>query len=172
MFTTTCPDCGVVREVVKGRCPVRRCRSCSQQKAQRGRKLGSAPERRQCKATGCESWLKKNNGTGYCYKCWHANVDNIKSNSYKAYYYDPDAQLKSRRNGGLIITDEQWEKHCNATHCDWCERPLTSKNKALDHCHATGHYRGTLCKRCNGALGNLGDDFTLIAERLQRYRLQ
>ncbi len=28
---------------------------------------------------------------------------------------------------------------------------------AIDHNHATGEFRGVLCKQCNGALGMFGD---------------
>lgn len=43
--------------------------------------------------------------------------------------------------------------------CDSCHRPEKRKNRALslDHCHATGAFRGWLCGHCNLALGLLDD---------------
>lgn len=45
---------------------------------------------------------------------------------------------------------------CPAT-CELCDRVLESGKAHLDHCHATGIFRGWLCNRCNLALGHLGD---------------
>ncbi len=40
----------------------------------------------------------------------------------------------------------------------------TSTTLVLDHCHATGAFRGWLCQRCNTCIGGLGDTM----EALQR----
>lgn len=42
-------------------------------------------------------------------------------------------------------------------HCELCDRVLEKGKVHLDHCHATGKFRGWLCNRCNLALGHLGD---------------
>src|SRR5882672_3965660 len=39
--------------------------------------------------------------------------------------------------------------------CEACGQELKKPN--LDHCHATGCFRGWLCNRCNLALGLAGD---------------
>jgi hypothetical protein len=38
----------------------------------------------------------------------------------------------------------------------------------VDHCHATGVVRGMLCRGCNGFLGAIGDDYSVV-EKLARY---
>lgn len=42
--------------------------------------------------------------------------------------------------------------------CAICHKPETDIRLAVDHDHATGKVRGLLCKRCNMAIGLLGDD--------------
>lgn len=44
--------------------------------------------------------------------------------------------------------------YINTTHCDRCNVLLnndmySSNLKCMDHCHATGMYRNTVCKKCN-----------------------
>ena len=52
------------------------------------------------------------------------------------------------------ITREEYEKLI-AKPCEICGK---HKNRmALDHDHATGELRGTLCCRCNVAIAALGD---------------
>jgi len=41
---------------------------------------------------------------------------------------------------------------------DYCEICGTKKDLCWDHNHATEMFRGTLCKKCNTAIGMLGDD--------------
>ncbi len=43
--------------------------------------------------------------------------------------------------------------------CECCGKSqLGGKVLALDHCHATGAFRGWLCNRCNTSIGHLGDN--------------
>jgi hypothetical protein len=56
--------------------------------------------------------------------------------------------------------------------CDVCGGP-PDKGRALifDHCHARGHFRGWLCRGCNLALGNAGDNparLRRLADYLER----
>ena len=41
--------------------------------------------------------------------------------------------------------------------CAICRKPY-AKTLCIDHCHATGKFRGLLCRKCNFALGLCGDD--------------
>lgn len=43
-------------------------------------------------------------------------------------------------------------------YCECCASPATGRNMHLDHCHATGRFRGWLCTNCNVGIGNLGDN--------------
>ncbi len=48
--------------------------------------------------------------------------------------------------------------------CECCNKPFAGRSAHLDHCHATGAFRGWLCFACNTGIGKLGD----TAEGLQR----
>ena len=49
--------------------------------------------------------------------------------------------------------------------CWICQKePSNGEDLCVDHCHATDEVRGLLCKRCNLAIGILGD----TAEKLSR----
>lgn len=48
--------------------------------------------------------------------------------------------------------------------CELCGNPPKGgKGLCLDHCHATGKFRGWLCHGCNLALGILGDSLAGVA---------
>ena len=38
---------------------------------------------------------------------------------------------------------------------------------AVDHCHTTGKVRGLLCKRCNIALGEVGDNISTLQKMIE-----
>lgn len=42
----------------------------------------------------------------------------------------------------------------------------TTDKLVVDHCHETGAIRGTLCSRCNSAIGFLLDDVSLVRSAL------
>ena len=44
--------------------------------------------------------------------------------------------------------------------CELCGRGAANLRRALclDHCHATGKFRGWLCGNCNTGIGKLGDN--------------
>lgn len=58
--------------------------------------------------------------------------------------------------------------------CEICGRkPKDTKTLALDHCHATGLFRGWICRPCNSGLGMLGDDLDRVlkaAAYLQKFK--
>lgn len=41
--------------------------------------------------------------------------------------------------------------------CECCGKPC-KRALSLDHCHETGEFRGWLCRKCNSAIGMLGDN--------------
>lgn len=53
--------------------------------------------------------------------------------------------------------------------CGICETPLTFHPKAtacVDHCHSSGEVRGILCRKCNAAIGALGDTASSIKKAI------
>lgn len=59
--------------------------------------------------------------------------------------------------------------------CGICKKPETKVSRsrglnmlAVDHCHRTGRVRGLLCARCNGVLGWVSDDTSLL-RRMSEY---
>jgi hypothetical protein len=85
-------------------------------------------------------------------------------------------QLKRWRKAGVIITDAQHKRHIAATCCDLCGvefNQLAHRRKHMDHCHETGHYRGSLCMVCNAsAIGRLGDNLDEVITRITNYKEQ
>lgn len=65
----------------------------------------------------------------------------------------------SRRSGYSPCTaSEEQITQAFTGKCFACSRPENPDRKlCLDHCHATGKFRGWLCFKCNLALGNLDD---------------
>lgn len=53
--------------------------------------------------------------------------------------------------------------------CDICGKPESEKGKSLavDHCHATGLFRGFLCSDCNFGLGKFKDDKIILQKALE-----
>jgi hypothetical protein len=47
--------------------------------------------------------------------------------------------------------------------CKICPKSITIEDSAIDHNHATGEFRGLLCKNCNRALGLFQDSPTILS---------
>lgn len=92
-----------------------------------------------------------------------------------AYYKDVAASRKYQRDykrevwrfHQYGITKEQWAELSKGG-CALC---LTGKGLCLDHDHVTGQVRGVLCRRCNSALGKLGDSIVGLRRALVYLRL-
>lgn len=69
------------------------------------------------------------------------------------------SKVKAKRNGNVpmnaTVTEliEAWNDRCYI-----CKSKENGTKFHADHCHATGRFRGWVCKRCNGILGFCGDD--------------
>jgi len=60
----------------------------------------------------------------------------------------------SWKNGGLIITEEEFEliynEYIYATNCDLCNKEFkTRKDRHMEHNHQTGEFRNIVCSSCN-----------------------
>ena len=51
--------------------------------------------------------------------------------------------------------------------CAICEKHITKKDSLIDHCHNTKFIRGLLCRKCNFAIGLLGDNKRSISNAIQ-----
>jgi hypothetical protein len=92
-----------------------------------------------------------------------------KVNDYQRSYRSTEAATFAdvRRRYGL--TPDQYRRllEVSGGSCPVCEG-ASGEPLCIDHCHATGEVRGMLCRRCNRALGLLGDTIADV-ERLAGY---
>ncbi len=89
-----------------------------------------------------------------CYACQHKRTGKRDRSG------DPPYYRKSRAKRVYGITLEQYEE-CMAS-SDCCEICGTKENLCYDHCHDSMDFRGVLCRKCNVALGHLGDSLESI----------
>lgn len=90
---------------------------------------------------------------------------------YREYHWEEQG---IKMSNGLTLTYEKYLSMLNQQGymCPVCGDKLTNKNGHPDHDHKTGLVRGILCKKCNCALGLLGDDLMIVTkatEYLKRY---
>jgi len=70
--------------------------------------------------------------------------------------YHKSYTIKNWKKYGVISEDYNllYKTHMEITHCQLCNIKFTDESKyqrSLDHCHATGLYRKTLCRGCNAS---------------------
>ena len=51
--------------------------------------------------------------------------------------------------------------------CPICEMEMGLMDSAIDHNHATGEFRGVLCKKCNRALGMFYDSENVLSRAIE-----
>ncbi len=61
--------------------------------------------------------------------------------------------ISNWKKGGLeehgYTYDEVYEYYLETTHCEVCNKDLSTTQKCMDHCHTDGCFRWVLCKSCN-----------------------
>lgn len=73
-----------------------------------------------------------------------------------------NAMVKRVRTAYNITLEEYQTAMATSDVCQICGRPeeigSASRKLNYDHCHDTGVFRGVLCRTCNQAIGQLGDN--------------
>jgi hypothetical protein len=111
----------------------------------------------------------RNHTTGICVACARSTR---RSNSigFTENFEQMKAQHEARwKRLGIIYTDEELIRHLTVTKCDLrgCDLDIY---RAMDHDHETMKYRGTLCRKCNCGLGQLGDNLLDILTSVSSYQ--
>lgn len=84
-------------------------------------------------------------------------------------YRNKDSWTLAKRCARRGITPEQLfdryerQEEC----CAICKDEIKIIDSAIDHNHATGEFRGVLCKQCNRALGMFKDDPQVLANAVE-----
>lgn len=98
------------------------------------------------------------------HKRWAAeNPDRIQE------YREKDSWTLAKRCARRGITPEQLvdryerQEEC----CAICKKEIELIDSAIDHNHATGEFRGILCKQCNRALGMFNDSPTVLCNAVE-----
>lgn len=85
------------------------------------------------------------------------------------YYRSNKDRIIAKKRAGLAatygVTEDQWARLASTKSCEACG---VVAEIVIDHDHATGLFRGLLCRSCNTALGMLRDDSDVILG-LHRY---
>lgn len=122
--------------------------------------------------------VAKRHLTGTCVTCGYAaakawetrNPGESSRRSLRSYYRNharnKALSLKVKRKAMGIPEAER--PMTNA--CELCLREMPPERMHLDHDHVTGKFRGWLCRRCNMALGGLGDTVTGVERALAYLR--
>jgi hypothetical protein len=138
--------------------------------------------RRAIKTAYMRTWTKENREARAAYQREYAQNNKERLREHKKKYREANRE-KLRQANRVYIRDENGELNAKykAAHqrkvlkagedletmagrprpevCDACGGPPDPKRGLhFDHCHTHGHFRGWLCRSCNLALGNVGDD--------------
>ena len=77
-------------------------------------------------------------------------------------YYRSGKKAKARylRKYGITMAQgkEMWASQGGLCRCCGKYLKWDCRDTVTDHCHDTGRVRGILCRSCNMAIGQLGDD--------------
>ena len=75
--------------------------------------------------------------------CVKRFCDHIMSDAHRLYHMFPEKPLDP-------LTNRQWKSYKKARECHICYKPFDGFDlEVRDHCHHTGHYRGSTHRNCN-----------------------
>jgi hypothetical protein len=75
---------------------------------------------------------------------------------------------KVRRSYGITVEHAEQTLVDQENKCAICLRDINEQRPPkIDHCHATGKFRGILCQSCNTGLGLFRDDTASLERALQ-----
>ena len=62
-----------------------------------------------------------------------------------------DTKFNWKKNGLIMDNFEEiYNKYIYATHCQLCNKQFeNTRDRQMEHCHATGHFRNIVCNKCN-----------------------
>jgi hypothetical protein len=90
---------------------------------------------------------------------------NSRARDYRQRHPDRIARIALRRSAtraGLNKDDIEAYYGNHGGLCDICGKPPADKRLAVDHDHATGAFRGLICRKCNSAIGYFDDNPDLL----------
>lgn len=107
----------------------------------------------------------------HCKTCRHKEHRNwaIKNPDRVSEYREKDPWTLIKRCARYDITPEQLadryerQERC----CAICKTEILLAGSAIDHNHATGEFRGVLCKLCNRALGMFQDSTEVLLNAVE-----
>jgi hypothetical protein len=109
--------------------------------------------------------VSPNTRHNHCKECTKSRVS-------KTYWDDPSVYQNNhlKRNYGITLNDYNQmlteQKHQCAV-CGTTEPGGKHGKFMVDHCHKTGKVRGLLCKSCNIALGEVGDNTQTLQSMIE-----
>ena len=104
----------------------------------------------------------KDKGSKYGRRNVCKDCSNLKNREdTKATEYKHKHQLAKRYD----CTPEEYEERMKTS--DKCEVCDTTEDLCYDHDHNTMEFRGVLCRKCNAAIGQLGDDIYGVGNALK-----
>jgi hypothetical protein len=157
---------------------MKRCTKCGAIKAlsefyaAKGTRDGLRGECKSCFAARAKVWYAKNRERAIeNVKAWQrANPERVQATrkAVRERRKAQDREAHLQRTFGIDTAEYEALLRAQGGRCRICGR-LPRKGSALhvDHDHATGKVRGLLCFRCNGGLGQFGDDPNQLAVAIE-----